>query len=802
MNHVRTTTSRPIGWRILNLTAAAALLVGMAPAVHAQAAPAAAKAETSKEIVELPTFTITETPANPYASKQALSSSRVAMAIQDIPQTISVVTSEFIQDSLSARMIDAAKYVTPVVESTLPIGGDRYMIRGFQVSHEFVDGTEISGQDGYSSSLAPYNIERIEIIKGPNAILMPGGSPGGQFNPITKSPLGKDQQSVTLELAQYYGTAISTDVNRVISTGDNSKAVRFVAAYWDSKGYAKNQFRTGYMFAPSFSWQLSPAHKLIVKAEIMQSRESIISGLPIDPSLGSTDYARIATGLPRDWSFGDSSDFRHRATERLTFELLSNLGDHVTSRLSLMGNHVVREDFGGMGAAIAGFSTTRNPNTGNYEPGVIWSLDQSGPTAIATSTSPGLPAPTSYVFSRTTNAVDLFYNEAHLRNDYAIKFDQSLFKSTTITGLAANFSKVQFKTYATASRPSIAVTALDTITYPAWNYPQPTATNGGGNRTGKQEDLQMFVYENLSTFQDRVIFSGGLSRFFGQLTRVDDTGIPPAITFPSYNLATTAKSYGVVVKPIKPVSVFYSFNSSGGTMPSSLNPGTYAPNLRVASGEQKEFGVKVSWLEDRLTASFAHFDIVQQNYPVPNSDYYTLIALGKTAEANALQNPLFLDLNSKGWEFEGTFAVTKNLFVLGNYTSFKMRQPITNVRVRAVPDHSGGFYADYRFTDGALKNFGVNLGVDFKSDVVGENATGFTTTKPLPNGTFVAAQPTFKVAGRTLVNVGFTYRAQNWTARLQVNNATDKDYILAAGSRTAAVPGDPRSIKGSVTYKF
>jgi iron complex outermembrane receptor protein len=788
---------KPTRSHSLRCATATALLLGAAAYVSAQTAPA----EKKEDVVTLPTFTITETQENPYRSTQALSSSRVAMEIQDIPQTVSVVTSDFLKDSMSLRMLDAAVYVTPVVESTLPIGGDRYMIRGFQVSHEFIDGAEISGQDGYSASLMNYNIDRVEIIKGPNAILVPGGSPGGQFNPITKSPVMRDQQSVTLELAQYFGNAVSFDVNRVVSQ-DKGIAARLVAAYWRNEGYLKNQFRNGYMLAPSFSWQLSPDHKLIVKAEFMQNRESIVSGLPIGPQVGSDGNAVIATGLPRDWTFGDESDFRHRATERITAELLSTLGEHVTSRLQLMANHVVREDTGGMGAAIAGVGTTRNPNTGKYEPGVVWALDQSGATAIATSTNVALPAPSSYVFSRTTNSVDLFYNELHLRNDYAAKFEQDNFKSTTIAGLAANASKVQFKTYANASRPSVAVTALDSITYPAWNYPQPTATNGGGNRTGKQTDLQLFVYENLSTFQDRLILSGGVSRFFGNLDRVDSTGLAPANTFPHYGTSTTAKSYGVVIKPIKAVSLFYSLNTSGGTMPGSLNPGTYGPTFRAASGEQKEFGAKVSWLDGRLTASVAHFDISQQNYPVPNSDYYTLIALGQVAAANALPNPLYLDLNSKGWEFEGNFAVTKNLYILGNYTSFKMRQPITEVRVRAVPDRSGGLYADYRFTEGNLAGFGVNIGVDFKSDVVGENATGYTTTKPLPNGSFVPNQPTFLVAGRTLVNLGFAYRTKAYTARLQVANALDEDYIKAAGSRTAAVVGDPRNLKFSVTYNY
>jgi len=51
------------------------------------------------------------------------------------------------------------------------------MIRGFQVSEEFIDGSVISGSSGYSMSIPTYNIDRIEVIKGPNAVLVPGGSP-------------------------------------------------------------------------------------------------------------------------------------------------------------------------------------------------------------------------------------------------------------------------------------------------------------------------------------------------------------------------------------------------------------------------------------------------------------------------------------------------------------------------------------------------------------------------------------------------------------------------------------------------
>ena len=167
-----------------------------------------------------------------------------------------------------------------------------------------------------------------------------------------------------------------------------------------------------------------------------------------------------------------------------------------------------------------------------------------------------------------------------------------------------------------------------------------------------------------------------------------------------------------------------------------------------------------------------------------------------------LPSSLYLDLTSKGWEFELTYSVNRNLTLIGNMTKFEMRQPITNTRVRGTPDKSAALYIDYRFDRGALTGFGVNVGIDYKGDVAGDNASGFTTTRPLPDGSFVPALPTFIVDSRTLVNLGFSYTTPDWTARLQVTNLFDKDYILAAGSRAAVIVGDPRALRASFTYNF
>ena len=789
----------------------AATLVSVLPGTS-QAQEATTSTETG-EVVSLPQFTVNETKTNAYQSRQALSASRIALPILDIPQTLSVVPKELIEDSQGLRMLDVAKYVTPVQESTLPFGGDRYTIRGFTVSAEFIDGTMISGQDGYSTSQMPYNIERIEIIKGPNAILVPGGSPGGVMNPITKSPLARNAGSVTLEFGQYSPRAVSVDYNRVL-TKDKKLQARVIAAYWNVEYYIKDQYRRGWELSPSISYQLSPAHKLTVKFDFLQNRETNLGGLPLDPAVPGGGEAQIARGLPRDWQFGNDIDTRHRSTERGSAELLSTLGSHTTSRLFIMGDHVRRRDVGGTSAAVSNTGGgSRNPNTGLWEPGVNWNTsawdnDTTGTIQLVGTPSP-VTDPSTWIYTRNNGLVYLEYTEAHIKNDYATLFESDYFKSTTLTGFSANTSKVHYKSWTPVSRGPVPNNALASITYPPYNFNpiQPGARSAGlgTDLTARQNDLQVFVYETLGLLKDRLQISGGVSRFFGNLTRSDTTGtvIDPTLNPSSadYNLTTNATSLGVVIKPIKQVSLFYSRNTTGGSMPGSISINATSPSASVAVGGQKEYGVKTELLGGKITGSVAYFDIAQSNYAVTNSEYYALVAAGRIQEAAALP-PLYLNLKSKGWEFEGTAAVNKNLTIIGNYTAVKIRQPITDVRLRGVPDHSYGLYADYRFLEGALKGFGINVGADYKGDVAGENASGYTTSKRMINGKLVPVQPSFIIAARTLVNAGISYRADTWSATLSVNNVFDKDYILAAGSRTSMVVGTPRNVKGSITYKF
>jgi iron complex outermembrane receptor protein len=380
-----------------------------------------------------------------------------------------------------------------------------------------------------------------------------------------------------------------------------------------------------------------------------------------------------------------------------------------------------------------------------------------------------------------------------------------------LTGFAANTSKVHYISYPAASRPPVPANDLAGITFPAYVFPPilPGLTSAalGTNKTARQDDFQAFAEETLSVLNDHLLISGGVSRFFGEVYRTDNTGtaiLASLPTSPPYNLTSDATSVGVVLKPIKPISIFFSRNTTGGTLPGTLSAGVTDPNSKLAVGAQNEAGIKTSFFNGAFTSSFSYFDIKQQNYAITDSVFYTLQSEGLFAEAAMHLLPLYVNLESKGLEFEATYSFGKNFTILGNYTDFKERVPVTNIRLRAVPDHAGGLFADYEFTNGIPKGFGANVGIDYKSDVAGTNASGYTTTRPLPTGpAFVPVQPTFLIAGRTLFNVGVSYKYdQHWTVRFNIDNALNKSYIMAAGSGTSLVVGTPRSWQGEFSYKF
>ncbi len=743
----------------------------------------------SDETVNLPQFQVRDTRSSEYAANEATSTSRISVPIIDIPQSVAVVTRELMNDTGGFRMLDTAKYVTPIMESSLGYGGDRYTLRGFQISQRFVDGVNVSGQDGYNMTSDTTNIERLEIIKGPNAILVPGGSPGGIVNQITKSPRMNDFAVLSYEYKEYLNNEGSIDVNRVFGAGGND-AARLVVSGWDqNQGYYNNQFRRGWLVAPSYTHLLDRNNdQIMIKLETLYNDEGQGYGTVLDPSVGTNGTARIAPYIPRDWSWGEREAHRRRWETRLLSELDLHLGD-VSSRLWLMVDHATRNDRGvPAGTPVAGTQGSYNPLTGIWTPFVSYTWNAATRTATATPLVPSM----NETYIRSGQANLLKFDEAHFKNDYAYTFQPITgATSTTIAGVSANFQRLSWKNLTATNIP----VDFNNLAATEFYNPASTVYTLNKDKAADEIDGQIFGYERLTFFDNRVILAGGLSQFYGVLTRLDSGNLPltnAAPNFYPYTLtgASTDLNSGVIYKPLKTVSVFVGYNRVGGVLPSSITAGENPKNFLVQQGDQLEGGVKTSFLQGRLNVSFSLYKITQNNFGVANAAFIT---------DPTQPQFLYYDFTSKGGEIEFNTLLTPNLEFIGNYTHLRMRSSY-GVPYRMVPDNEGAAFLKYTFRQGVAKGFNASVGVDYMGRAAGDQAAGVTVAST--PGNLIPNQPSFYVAQRTLLQVGVGFEQPRWTIRALVDNATNHNYIQTAGSRTSLLPGLPRTYTGEFTYKF
>ena len=724
----------------------------------------------------LPLFEVRDRRTGAYGAREATSTTRISQPIQDTAQTVSVVTRELIDDTQGLRMLDVAKFVTPVFEGTSR-GGDRFVMRGFgsTTSLRFIDGVSVGAAAGNMSSNQT-NIERLEIIKGPNAILVPGGAFGNIVNMITKSPRFANFTHLSLRARTYYGSEASIDAGRVLA--DRKTAVRLIATVWDGDGYAHGSFRRGRLLAPSFTHQFSPDTVLILKMETLHNLDSYGTDVTIDPAVGTKvgGYARKHPLLPRDNLWGP--DERHRRETRLTSELRFKLANRIAARVWVMANEVLYDNRGAAaGAPVAGQQGSRNPLTGEWEPFQSFVYDAATRTVEVTTHAPS----TDTRFIRRAGTDRLLIRELHFKSDYAVDYRvRAGVTGTTIAGFSANDFTNHWQQWST-ERPT-----LDYATGRGIGSDEPLVSVLNRDEDIARRDIQGFVYQRVNAGGGRIILSGGIARFRGTLARVDERNFP-ALTGPRRNRVTsTDYNFGAIYKPVAAVSLFAGYNRVGGGLPGPLSAGeNTSENFKVGFGDQRELGAKTTLFDQRLSLSASYYEIVQTNVSLLNS-----------ARNQDVTQPayIFADLENRGWEVEFNALLTPQLEVIGNVTHLHMRD-VFGARQRMVLDNVAALFARYTFREGLLKGLGLSIGADYTDRMAGDQPTLFTIAGALN-------QPSFYIAPRTLVQAGISYRSERWSAGIVVFNLTNKDYIQSSGRRTLVQPGDPRNVSATLEIRW
>ncbi|MEM1187466.1 MAG: TonB-dependent receptor [Pseudomonadota bacterium] len=180
---------------------------------------------------------------------------QLGLDILKTPASVSVISQDLLQDLQVNNIDEALRNVAGVTRlKTGNGGGESVLIRGFGAT-TFKDGAPIANGLNVASlpSTEPANLERIEVLKGPSALLYGEGGPGGLINYVTKRPEARRSTTIEVLAGSYDFYKLELDTTGAFTDG-GPFAYRVVGTYEDSKSFRDHTSRERLLVNPSVSW--------------------------------------------------------------------------------------------------------------------------------------------------------------------------------------------------------------------------------------------------------------------------------------------------------------------------------------------------------------------------------------------------------------------------------------------------------------------------------------------------------------------------------------------------------------------
>jgi len=324
------------------LISAVALLGAFASGVAQTAA------ENPDEVVTLQEFTVTASNPSEYVAAESITGTRVATKIRDLPFTVAVITSEFMDDFATFEFGEQSGYTSGVVAyETVSTG---YSVRGIDANVQLRNGFRRIGL------IDKVNVDRVEVIKGAAASIYGTVMPGGTVNIITKKPLAKPEQRLTL-------SAGSDGLRRVQAAstgpaGDSQKVFYRVDFAAQEQNYTIPYKRMEqWTVVPQLLWKPNQDTSLSIEYEYLRRDEIGNATVPIArtlqtdpwrPNVQIVGYDRLATEV-FDFNFAGprvtANRYVHTAT--VTFEHRFNRTWSMRSSANWFERGLVRNEIAG-----------------------------------------------------------------------------------------------------------------------------------------------------------------------------------------------------------------------------------------------------------------------------------------------------------------------------------------------------------------------------------------------------------------------------------------------------------------------
>ena len=289
----------------LSLLLPALLLAG---AAQAQATPDGASEVTELDAVQVNAYRVTT---------HSSGATKTDTPIAEIPRSISVIAREELDARGAINLNEAMRYVAGVVlESTGQDNRyDDFRIRGFSAGSESgamtVDGLRAPppGSAWNRGKIDTWNLDRVEVLKGPSAVMYGQVAPGGLVNQVSKTPEPGQRQVLQLGVDGHGTWSSAFDVGA--GTGDDRHLFRLVGRYADGGTQIDTVEQQHWFLAPSYTFQVADKTRLTLLGYYQEDDGgSTYQFLPMDGTLVPTRYGymdnRTFIGEP-EWNTWDAT---------------------------------------------------------------------------------------------------------------------------------------------------------------------------------------------------------------------------------------------------------------------------------------------------------------------------------------------------------------------------------------------------------------------------------------------------------------------------------------------------------------
>lgn len=691
---------------------------------RAQTAPAA----RGDDIIQLTEFTISEKKLDGYIASESVTGTRVATQIKDLPFSVSVITSEFMNDfdffDLGADLAYTASLngVDTQGNSTLRGYGGTFTLRnGFY-------------RLGLNDRI---NTDRIEIIKGPNAAIYGATSPAGLVNYVSKRPNATPSQYLRVTAGSDSLWRGETNVKSPLGSLRGVKFYQLFSAQAENSDSETPFASTKKRFiGESILAQFPGGATLLAEFEWSQ-RDSVTatSTVPYEYNLTSRTYSstlrpdlgRFSQGGP------DSEQDRESTSAYLTFEKRWNK----TWSTRAGGFFYKRQAFNfNTGSSDQFDPVQRRFGRGN----TLWDpLNEDG-AAAQIDTLADWSLRNGALKNKTLLTLDYSQNWRYRQQR---QVNSRVFSITGVRLDAPDYTLPPHSAFAIVTRND--KTRWDTRGF--FLRQQTTALDGRLiGFAGLRRDSVTYNF----TFGNQYNAAGGALRTPGLVSRYTDSAWSPSV--------------GLNYKLTKQVS-FYTSRSESFT-PAGQSARLGEPHLENETSQGWDYGFKSAFLDDRLIFTVGGFYI--ERFGVKTTVRDPITGLNEVVAAGTQL--------SKGVEFEGSWRVNNDLTVQASLSTVWARilyngNATTDVgrRPAGVPDDQASFTWRYSFRALGFPGLMWNGGVVY-------------TGSAFPNSTATDARRNVQTGSATIVNSGLTYSwrsGDRWrhSVRLSAKNLLEKEYL-------------------------